>query len=399
MRPALIVAALGYFVDIFDIWLYSVYRVASLTDLGYSGEEMTAVTTHILNAQMLGMLLGGLLFGVMGDKVGRKSSLFGSILIYATATLANAFVWDAESYAVARFAAGFGLAGELGAGVTLTMESMSKQKRGMAPTVIAGFGLFGCVAASLVADFLPWRHGYVLGGCLGFLLFLLRLKVVESSIYKASRQSQARHGSLLDLVNKPTRFWRYILCILIGTPVWYVSGILLLFAPEMGRQLGVQGPVIAAHAILCFSVALAFGDIACGLLSQKLQSRRWALLAFMLPLSLMILVYFSLRGLELRAFYALYILMGFFAGFWAVMMATVTEQFGTNLRATAATTVPNFIRGSVVLMTTSLDYLLKPSLGVLHGSAVLGFIVMSLAITASYLLPESFHKDMDVTER
>lgn len=399
MRPALIVAALGYFVDIFDIWIYSVYRVASLTDLGYSGEVMTAVTTHILNAQMLGMLLGGLVFGVMGDKIGRKASLFGSILIYATATLANAFVWDAESYAVARFAAGFGLAGELGAGVTLTMESMDKKNRGLAPTIIAGFGLFGCVAASLVADFLPWRHGYVLGGCLGFLLFLLRLRVVESGLYTASRQSQVRHGSLLDLVNNRERLWRYILCILIGTPVWYVSGILLLFAPEMGRQLGVQGAVVAGHAILYFSVALAFGDIACGLLSQRLKSRRWALLAFMLPLSLMIIVYFSLHGLELRAFYALYVCMGFCAGFWAVMMATVTEQFGTNLRATAATTVPNFVRGSVVLMTTGLDYLLKPSLGLLHGSAVLGCIVIMLALTAAWLLPESFDKEMDVTER
>lgn len=399
MRPALIVAALGYFVDIFDIWIYSVYRVASLTELGYSGEIMTAVTTHILNAQMLGMLLGGLVFGVMGDKIGRKASLFGSILIYATATLANAFVWDAQSYAVARFAAGFGLAGELGAGVTLTMESMSKQHRGLAPTIIAGFGLFGCVAASLVADFLPWRQGYVLGGCLGFLLFLLRLRVIESSLYTASRRSQARHGSLLDLVNNRDRLWRYVLCILVGTPVWYVSGILLLFAPEMGRQLGVQDTVIAGHAILCFSIALAFGDIACGMLSQRLQSRRWAFLAFMLPLSLMIIVYFSLRGLDLRAFYALYVGMGFFAGFWAVMMATVTEQFGTNLRATAATTVPNFVRGSVVLMTTGLDYLLKPALGLLYGSAVLGFIVMALAITASWLLPESFHKEMDVTER
>lgn len=398
MRLALLVAALGYFVDVFDIWLYSVYRVSSLTALGYSGETLTQHSTFILNAQMLGMILGGLVFGVMGDKLGRKASLFGSILIYASATIFNGFVWDAQSYALARLVAGFGLAGELGAGVALTMEIMPKQQRGWAPAVIAGFGLFGCVAAALISDIIDWRAGYVTGGCLGFLLFLLRVKVAESGLYTASRDADVRYGALTDLILSPTRRRRYLLCILIGMPVWFVSGIMLIFAPELGRALGVTAPVVAGHAILYFSVALAIGDVACGYVSQRLRSRRKALLGFLLILTACCLAYFTLRELSLAQFYTLLCLVGFFTGYWAVFMATVTEQFGTNLRATAATTVPNFVRGSVLLMTFTLG-LLKPHLGLTNAALTVGCIVMVLSLTAAALLPESFDNELDYLER
>ncbi|MBP7253300.1 MAG: MFS transporter [Alphaproteobacteria bacterium] len=398
MRLALLVAALGYFVDVFDIWLYSVYRVSSLTALGYSGEALTQHSTLILNAQMLGMILGGLVFGVMGDKLGRKASLFGSILIYASATIANGFVNSAETYALARLVAGFGLAGELGAGVALTMEIMPKQHRGWAPAVIAGFGLFGCVAAALISDFIDWRTGYIVGGSLGFLLFLLRVKVAESGLYTASRAADVRYGALTDLLLSATRRRRYLLCIMIGMPVWFVSGIMLIFAPELGRELGVTAPVIAGHAILYFSVALAIGDVACGYVSQRLRSRRKALLGFLLILAACCLGYFTLRELNLAQFYALLCLVGFFTGYWAVFMATVTEQFGTNLRATAATTVPNFVRGSVLLMTFMLG-LLKPHLGLTNAALTVGCIVMTLALTAAVLLPESFDKELDYLEK
>lgn len=398
MRLALLVAALGYFVDVFDIWLYSVYRVSSLTALGYSGETLTQHSTFILNAQMLGMILGGLVFGVMGDRLGRKASLFGSILIYASATIFNGFVWDAHSYALARLVAGFGLAGELGAGVALTMEIMPKQQRGWAPAVIAGFGLFGCVAAALISDIIDWRAGYITGGCLGFLLFLLRVKVAESGLYTASRSANVRYGSLTDLIAQPGRLRRYLLCIFIGMPVWFVSGIMLIFAPELGRALGVTAPVVAGHAILYFSVALAIGDVACGYVSQRLRSRRKALLGFLLILTACCLAYFTLRELSLAQFYTLLCLVGFFTGYWAVFMATVTEQFGTNLRATAATTVPNFVRGSVLLMTFTLG-LLKPHLGLTNAALTVGCIVMVLALTAAALLPESFDNELDYLER
>lgn len=398
MRLALLVAALGYFVDVFDIWLYSVYRVSSLTALGYSGETLTQHSTTILNAQMLGMILGGLVFGVMGDRLGRKASLFGSILIYASATIFNGFVWDAHSYALARLVAGFGLAGELGAGVALTMEVMPKQHRGWAPALIAGFGLFGCVAAALISEIIDWRMGYIIGGSMGFMLFLLRIKVAESGLYTASRNAEVRYGALTDLLATPERLRRYLLCILVGMPVWFVSGIMLIFAPELGRELGVQAPVIAGHAILYFSVALAIGDIACGYVSQRLRSRRKALLAFLLVLAAFCLAYFTYRGLSLIQFYGLLCCIGFFTGYWAVLMATVTEQFGTNLRATAATTVPNFVRGSVLLMTGLLG-VLKPELGLTHAALVVGCLVMLAALLAAALLPESFDKDMDYLER
>lgn len=397
MYAALIVAALGYFVDVFDIWLFSVYRVASLTELGYSGEFLTQHSTTILNAQMLGMLAGGLVFGVLGDKIGRKTALFGSILIYATATLANAFVWDATSYALARGIAGFGLAGELGAGVTLTMEMMKKEQRGWAPTIIAGFGLLGCVAAGLISDVVAWRTGYFIGGTLGFMLLLLRLKVCESELFTQSRTAAVRHGSLLDLVNNRHRLRTYLLCIFAGIPVWYVCGILLLFAPEFAVQLGVQGTVTPGHAVLIFAVALASGDVISGMMSQKLRSRRRVMLAFLAALATGCIIYFSRHGQSLVSFYALFIGLGFFAGYWAVLMATVTEQFGTNLRATAATTVPNIVRGSVVVMTLGIG-LLKPLYGLIGAAATVGGIVLLLAIIAVWLMAESFDKDMAFNE-
>jgi putative MFS transporter len=397
MRLALLVAALGYFVDVFDIWLYSVFRVNSLTELGYSGEALTQHSTVILNAQMLGMVLGGLVFGVMGDKLGRKTSLFGSILIYATATIFNGFVWDADSYALARFIAGFGLAGELGAGVTLTMEVMKKEQRGWAPSVIAGFGLLGCVAAALISDLVNWRTGYFIGGGLGYSLFFLRFKVMESQLFTTCHATAVKHGSLVDLVTNRQRLRRYILCIIIGMPVWFVSGIMLIFSPELAILLDVQGKVIAGHAILYFSFAFAVGDIACGYLSQRLHSRRIAMLGFLIALLGSSLFYFLARGLTVGQFYAVLMAIGFFSGYWAILMATVTEQFGTNLRATAATTVPNFIRGSVVLMTLSLA-VLKPHYGQLHSALIIGGAVLSIAILAILALPESFNKELDYYE-
>jgi MFS transporter, putative metabolite:H+ symporter len=400
MHPALIVAALGYFVDVFDIWLYGVYRVASLTELGYSGEALAQHSTTILNAQMIGMVLGGLVFGVMGDKIGRKASLFGSIMIYASATIFNAFVWDATSYTIARGIAGFGLAGELGAGVTLTMEILKKDQRGWAPTIIAAFGMLGCLTAGLMSDFVAWRTAYLIGGVMGFALFLLRLQVTESNLFIASKQTLApttRHGSLVLLLGQRDRLWRYLLCIMIGAPVWYVAGMLLLFAPEFGVQFGVDGVVKSGHATLYFFMACAAGDLASGYLSQRVRSRRRVMLGFLLLLAASCGFYLAPHALTLGQFYALFLLLGFFCGYWAIFMASVTEQFGTNLRATAATTVPNFVRGSVVLMTLCLGWL-KPDYGLVGGSALIGVVVLGLAIMAVWLLPESFDREMDFIE-
>jgi len=397
-HPALLVAALGYFVDVFDLWLYPVFRIASLTDLGYSGAELAQHSTAILNAQMIGMLLGGLVFGVLGDKMGRKTALFGSIIIYASATLFNAFVWDAESYTIARAISGFGLAGELGAGVTLTMEVMKKEQRGWAPTIIAGFGLLGAVAAGLIGDLVSWRVGYFCGGLMGFALFLLRLKVSNSGLFDSSRASDVEHGSLWMLLNNPERLKRYLLCILIGIPLWFVAGLLLTFAPEFATELKVVGAISPGHAVMYFALAMPIGDIVSGYFSQIIKSRRKALLLFLSLLLLSLVSYFTLHDLERNAFYALYMLLGFFVGYWAVLMATVTEQFGTNLRATAATTVPNFVRGSTVLMTLSLGAL-KPHYGLLDSAALIGGIVILAALLAAFLLPESFHKEMDFQER
>ncbi len=393
---AVIVAALGYFVDAYDLILFSVLRGASLRDLGVPEGELLKVGVSILNLQMSGMLLGGIIWGVFGDRHGRIAVLFGSILLYSLATLASAFIYDVFWYGPLRFIAGVGLAGELGAGITLVSESLSKEKRGIGTTCVAAVGVAGVVVAALIADTVPWRQSYLYGGLMGLVLLALRIGVYESGLFE-SMSTEVSRGSLIMLVGSKHRVKLYLSCILVGLPIWFVVGILFTFSPELGLDLEITGPVVASKSVLYGYCGFVLGDLSSGLVSQFIRSRKKAIAIFLLLIVLACWHFLGLYGASPEQLYRSALFCGFAGGYWAVFVTTAAEQFGTNLRATVTTTVPNFVRGAVVPMT-SLFSLLISSAGPIASAALVGAICFLLALGGLLLMKETFGTDLDFIE-
>jgi MFS family permease len=398
LNITVIVSALGYFVDMYDLLLFGIVRVPSLKSLGYSGQALTDNGVLLLNMQMAGMLIGGIIWGIMGDKKGRLNVLFGSILLYSAANIANAFVTDITQYSLARFFAGVGLAGELGAAITLVSEVLPKEYRGYGTALVATVGIMGAVAAALVGDFLHWQTAYIVGGVLGIILLLLRLKMFEPLLFLSLKDSTVRKGDFLSLFTSRRRFYKYIKCISIGLPFWYVVGILITFSPEFGKFLKIQEPVRAGQAIMFTYIGAVFGDIISGFGSQYIKSRKKTILTFLSMGVVFIFIYlFFAYNISLFSFYALCVAIGFSLGYWAVFVTIGAEQFGTNLRATVATTVPNFVRGTTVIITSSFLYIAK-YVSIIESAIIVGIIIFILAYIALWRLEESYHKDMDFME-
>lgn len=393
----ILVAALGYFVDIYDLILFSVVRVPSLTALGVSGGALLESGVLLLNMQMAGMLVGGIAWGVMGDRRGRLSVLFGSILLYSIANIANAFVQDVSTYAALRFVAGVGLAGELGAGITLVSEILPKEVRGYGTTIVASVGVMGAVVAVLVGDAFDWRIAYMVGGVMGLALLVLRIGVFESGLFEGVKQTTVARGNFFALFANPARTRRYLSVVLVGLPIWYVIGILITFAPEIGTAVGVTSAPTAARAVLFAYLGLTAGDIASGLLSQWMRSRKRALGLFLGMTTACILVYFAPFAKSLGLFYAICFGLGVSIGYWAVFVTVASEQFGTNLRATATTTAPNFVRGAVVPVTLLFQALRAP-LGISLAGLAVGLLTVTIAATALWGLEETFGRDLDFLE-
>ncbi|MDO7873267.1 MFS transporter [Hymenobacter sp. ASUV-10] len=403
LTAAVIVAALGYFVDIYDLILFSVVRVQSLASLGIEAKAaVKAQGEYLISMQMGGMLLGGILWGVLGDKKGRLSVLFGSILIYSLANLANGFVQTIEQYAWLRLIAGIGLAGELGAGITLVSESLPKEKRGLGTMIVATVGVSGAMLAFWVGQRLGWQKAYITGGVLGLALLALRVSVFESGMFqKTQAQTDVSRGNFWRLFTDTARLGRYVRCLLIGVPLWFVVGILITFAPEFGEALGIRGPepLSAGLAVFWCYFGLVFGDFASGTLSQLLRSRNRALQIFLVFCALLVGVYlYGLRGATPTTYYMVCFVLGISVGFWALFVTVAAEQFGTNLRATVATTAPNFARGSVVLLVPAFRWAESVFDSRITGAAVLGGVSLLVAFWAVSTLPESFGKDLDYVE-
>jgi MFS family permease len=358
LTPAVIIAALGYFVDIYDLLLFSVIWKPSLRDIGVSPQDLLATGEWLINLQMAGLLIGGILWGVMGDKRGRLSVLFGSIITYSLANLMNGFVDEVWQYALLRFIAGIGLAGELGAGITLVSESLPKDKRGLGTMLVAAVGVSGAVFAGLMwrflsdngADISAWRTCYFIGGALGLALLILRISVYESGMFTQLVEKDVDRGNFFRLFNNKERFMRYIYCVLVGIPTWFSIGVLVTFSQSFAENMGVIGTAESGIAIMFAYSGITLGDFSSGFLSQLLRSRRKALLTFLLITAVGFLLYFSSHGRTAMQFYFIIGFLGFGTGFWAIVVTNAAEQFGTNLRATVATTVPNFIRGSLPLL-------------------------------------------------
>jgi MFS family permease len=399
LKPAVIVGALGYFVDVYDLILFAILRIPSLKDLGYAGDLLVNHGILLLNLQMLGMLAGGIFFGILGDRVGRVALLFGSILLYSVANLANGFVHSIETYALWRFVAGFGLAGELGGGITLVTEVLPKALRGYGTTIISTVGVFGAVIGGLVAQRVEWRTAYFIGGGLGLGLFVLRLSVAESKMFhqmKAGAATAAR-GNFLMLFTNAARFMKYLRCILIGLPLWCIVGILVTFSPEISKALNIQGEVKVAQAIAFCYLGITFGGFASGYFSQLLHSRRKILFAFLLFTAMAMAAYFLTAGQSTGTFYLVILMLGFGVGYWTVFATIAAEQFGTNIRATVATTVPNFVRGATVPLTLAFNHL-KPACGIVPSAAAISFTCVLIALWALRGLEETYDKELDYLE-
>jgi MFS family permease len=399
---AVVVAALGYFVDIYDLLLFGIIRVPSLADLGLTPEEITTKGESILQWQMTGLLLGGIISGVMGDKRGRLSVLFGSIILYSLANIANGFVQTAEQYKWIRFVAGLGLAGELGAGITLVAEVVPKAKRGVATSLVAGIGLMGAVLAFIMKEIFDWRTCYFIGGGLGILLLLLRISVFESGMFHQVKDMDVQKGNFFMFFNKKERFQRYLVGILIGLPTWYVIGVLVTFSNVFAKEFGISEAVDPGKAIMFAYVGISLGDILVGLLSQQLKSRKNALLVFYgIAIFFVILFFTTLWSATASSLYWVCAGLGFGTGFWAIFVTMAAEQFGTNLRATAATTIPNMVRGMLAIFILPLFNWLDHGLHLSYAAAGIytGVIIFAISLVAVFLTKETFHKDLDYVER
>ncbi|HSB91618.1 MAG TPA: MFS transporter [Flavitalea sp.] len=397
LNIAVIVAALGYFVDIYDLLLFAIIRIPSLRSLGLNDEQITSDGMLIINAQMIGLLIGGILWGILGDKKGRLKVLYASIIIYSIGNIANGFVQNIPQYIVIRFFTGLGLAGELGAGITLVSELLPKEKRGIGTSLVAGIGLTGAVVAFFIKENFDWRTCYFIGGGLGLMLLFLRVRVLESGMFNKVQSTSVSKGNFFYFFNNATRFKKYVLCILIGLPTWYVIGILISFSKEFGEKMNLSGAVDPGKAVMFAYAGISLGDIASGLISQLFRSRKKALYLFYALTSIGILLFFNLQGSSPDRLYAVAGFLGFATGFWAIFVTIAAEQFGTNIRATAATTVPNMVRGSLALISLFFAAL-QPSFGYVTSGWITGIVLMVITVVAAYFTEETFNKDLDYLE-
>jgi MFS transporter, putative metabolite:H+ symporter len=395
LNITVLVAGLGYFVDLFDITLFGVVRVASLKDLGITDPaEILSSGVLIYNCQMIGMMVGGVIWGTLADKRGRLSVMMLSILLYSLANIANAFAWDVNSYALFRFLGGVGLAGELGAAITLVAESLPKEKRGLGTTIVAMLGMLGIVAAAKFGQLLYWKTAYFTGGAMGLALLVLRFKIRESALFHKPEHG-ANRGNIFLLFSKG-RLGKYLSCIMIGVPVYFTTGVLFTFAPELTAGLGLNDTVTAGDAILYGSIGLALGDLFSGLFSQSLKSRKKAVALMLAAGLVLMLVYLNLK-ISATVVYVFCFLIGLCVGYWAVLVTMAAEQFGTNIRATVATTVPNFVRGSAIFAVSAFAYL-KNSTGVLNAAMIVGSICFVGALLCVLGMDETFSRDLDYSE-
>jgi putative MFS transporter len=392
-----LVGALGYFVDIYDLLLFGIIRKQSLASLGLTPEQVTSVGEDIISVQMAGLLIGGIIWGIMGDKRGRLSVLFGSIVLYSLANIANGMVNTTGQYMLVRFIAGVGLAGELGAGITLVSELLPKERRGIGTSLVAGIGLTGAVVAYFISKSYDWRICYYIGGGLGFLLLLLRISVYESGMFHDVKKKNVSRGDFSMFFTNGKRFTKYILSILIGLPTWFVIGVLVSFSDQFGKAFGIAEPIQPGKAIMFAYVGISIGDVLIGLVSQWLRSRKKALFIFYALTIVFMVLFFLQDGGSAERMYLICGGLGFATGFWAIFVTMAAEQFGTNLRATAATTVPNMVRGALPLIILLFKWL-RGQTDYLTAGMITGGIVMLITLVAAAFTTETFGKDLDYVE-
>jgi len=398
VRITIAIAALGYFVDMYDIILFNVVRRKSLLEVGVPETDLLNVGINLLNWQLVGMIAGGIIFGILGDKRGRLSVLFGSIILYSLANIANGLVTSLPAYAVFRFIAGVGLAGELGAGITLVSETMKPEKRGYGTMLVASIGVLGASFAALVSLYFHWRTAYFIGGGMGLLLLLLRIGVSESPVFKQAKDLQnIKRGDFLSIFRSPRLLRLFFQCIIIGAPTFFTISVLASGAPEFGKAFGLKELPGAEMSIMILYIFVSLSDILCSLVSQWLKSRRAAMFLFLGVLLTGMIAYLFFPAATITGFYIRIAMLGLGIGIWAVLVTTISEQFGTNIRATATTSIPNFVRAFFIPLSF-LFKALTPSIGIVNSAAVVGIGIVFLSAIAIYFLPETFGRDLNFTD-
>ena len=395
------VAALGYFVDVYDLLLFTIVRQPSVLSIGSTMETIIVDSAHIINWQMSGLLIGGILWGVLGDKKGRLKVLFGSILLYSLANILTSFVQNVDQYAYCRFMGGIGLAGELGAGITLVSEMLPKNKRGIGTSMVAGIGLFGAVVAYFTFKATnDWRLCYQIGGVLGFFLLILRVRVAESFMFESAKLANIQKGNFLMFFNNAARFKKYIKAILVGLPTWFVIGVMVNYSNKFASTLYGVNLIDSGRSIMLAYVGIATGDLLIGYISQYFKSRKKALLLFYSISIIGMVAFFSPYNNSDSRMYMICAFMGFSTGYWAIFNQMAAEQFGTNLRATAATTIPNMVRGALPLINFLFLDILQKQLGwnIVQSGMLTGAIIMLVTLIAFYYTEETYHKDLDYLE-
>lgn len=397
----IIVASLGYFVDIYDLILFNVVKKDSLMSLGIPEADLKAWEIYLFNWQMGGMLVGGILWGILGDTKGRLKVLFGSILMYSAANIANAYVWDTTSYAAVRFIAGLGLAGELGAGITLVSEVMEKEKRGYGTMIIVTFGALGAVCAALVGDSFSWQTAYWVGGLMGLALLVMRVGTIESGMFNDMKAAPVKKGDFFSLFFNGSRFAKYLQCIMLGLPVWFVVGVLIALSESyFAPLLNIGEKISTGTAVMYCYIGLSFGDLLSGLMSQWWRSRLRVVITYLLFCAVAVVLYlYTTQGQGATYYYFMCFVLGTGTGYWALFVTVAAEQFGTNIRATVTTTVPNFVRGAVIPITFTFKYLAEiPSIGTMGSTLIVGAFCIGLSLLSALMLKETFGKDLNYTE-
>lgn len=391
------VAALGYFVDIYDLIIFSIVRIPSFQELGVAEANMRHLGEYVLNMQMGGLLIGGVIWGILADKYGRLKVLFGSILLYSLANIANGFVHDVQTYGIIRFIAGIGLAGELGAGITLVSETMHRKKRGYGTMIVAGVGVLGAILAYYISEWFSWRTAYFVGGGMGLLLLLMRVGVLESGMFANLENQSVQKGKISMLFNNKERFRRYIYCLCIGLPIWFVVGILVTQAPEIGKALNAKTTLSAGKGVMFTYLGISLGDFLAGILAQVFRSRKRVVFIYQILILLFSIIYLTWQGIDEQSFMILAFLMGLGVGYWATFITIAAEQFGTNIRGTVTTTAPNFVRGALI-PSTLLYGVLVGYFGIIWAAMIMMILLTGIAIFALTKLKESFDRDLDFVE-
>ena len=394
---AIIASALGFFVDLYDIIILSIVRSKSLLELGVPETELLSKGVFLINIQMVGMLIGGFVWGIIGDKMGRLSVLFGSIILYSTATFANAYAPNFEIYLLLRFLAGLGLAGELGAAITLVTEQMPQKYRGIGPAIIGGSGMLGAIVGAYIGGKYSWQFTYQLGGGLGFALLILRLGVLESGMFNAMKDKTSNKGNLRLLFKNKDYIIKYISICVLGFPVWYVNGVVMTFTPEIAKAWGMTEIPSVSSVFTYYFIGLTFGDLTGGFVSQYLKSRKKAIRLYLSMYAVAAMVFFTVGNHSLTLYYGLLLFLGFCVGYSIVLLTLAAEQYGTNIRATVTTSTLNILRATVIPQTLLFGFL-SPYIGIVNSAMVVGVVAILLAFWGLSNLEETFHKDLNYME-